>query len=90
LRATVWEKKFDNEMNIAMEKRKAICVHITRVQVPYLCFVIRMCSVSSLHSASLKFPDWDSGTCKFTLGSPLVPGSIPGNGYLKGVYLKLT
>jgi hypothetical protein len=35
LKATVWEKKFDNEMNIAIDQRKAICVHINGVQVPY-------------------------------------------------------
>jgi hypothetical protein len=62
LRATVWEKKFDNEMNIAIGQRKAICVHITRVQLLYLCFVIRLCSLSSIHSASLMFPDWDKVT----------------------------
>jgi len=51
-----------SEMNIAIEQRKAMCVHINRVQLPYLCCVIRLYSVSSVHSASLKFPDWDSGT----------------------------
>ena len=35
-------------------------VHINTEQLPYLCSVIRLCSVSSLHSASLNFPDWDS------------------------------
>ena len=33
-------------------------VHINRVPLPLLCFVVRVCSVSSLHSASLKFPEW--------------------------------
>jgi hypothetical protein len=58
LKVTVWEGKFDSEMNIAIEQRKAMYVHSNRVQLPYLCYVIRLCSVSSLHSASLKFPDW--------------------------------
>jgi len=49
-------------MNIAIEERKTMCGHINRVQLPYLCCVIRLCSVSSVHSAGLKFPDWDSGT----------------------------
>jgi hypothetical protein len=56
----VWDGKFDSEMNIAIEQRKAMYVHINRGQLPYLCFVIRMCSVSSLHSASMTFPDCDS------------------------------
>jgi len=57
---TVWETKFDSEMNIAVEEMKVMYVHINRWQVPYLCFVISLCSVSSLHSASLNFPDWVS------------------------------
>jgi len=57
LKLTDWEGKFDSEMNIAIEQRKAIYVHINSVQLPYLCFVVRVCSVSSLHSASLKFPE---------------------------------
>ena len=79
------EGKFDSEMNIAIEQRKAMYVHITRVQVPYLCFVIRLCSVISLHSANLKVSrlgQCDSGTCKLTLLSPLVPCSISGTGCL--------
>jgi hypothetical protein len=60
LKVTDLEGKFDSEMNIAIEQRKAMCVHINRVQLPYLCFVIRLCSVSSFPSASLKLPDWKS------------------------------
>jgi hypothetical protein len=56
----------DSEMNIAIEQRKAVCVcvcvHITRVQLPYLYCVIRLCSVSSVHSASLNILDWNSVT----------------------------
>ena len=54
---TEWEGKLDSEMSIAVGQRKAMCVHINREQLPYLCFVTRLCSVLSLHSASLKFPD---------------------------------
>jgi hypothetical protein len=57
LRVTDWEGKLDSEMSIAVGQRKAMCVHINREQLLYLCFVMRLCSVSSLHSASLKFPD---------------------------------
>jgi len=39
-----------------------MCVHINKEQLPYLCFVITLCSLSSLHSASLRFPHWDSVT----------------------------
>jgi len=56
------EGMYDSEMNIAIAQMKDMCVHINSVQVPYLYFVIRMCSVSSLHSASLKFPDWNNVT----------------------------
>jgi len=59
---TDWEGKFDSEMSIAIEQMKAMCGHINREQLPYLCFVIKLCSVSFLHSASLRFPDWDSVT----------------------------
>jgi len=52
----------DGEMSIAVGQRKAMCVHINRVELLYLCFVTRLCSVLSLHSASLKFPQWDSVT----------------------------
>jgi len=52
----------DSEMSIAVGQRKAMCVHINREQLPYLCFVMRLCSVSSLHSSSLKFWHWDSVT----------------------------
>ena len=52
----------DSEMSIAVGQRKAMCVHINREQLLYLYFVMRICSVSSLHSASLKFPLWDSVT----------------------------
>jgi hypothetical protein len=62
LKVTGWEGKFCSEMNIAIEQRKAICVHFTRVQLPYLRFVIRLCSISSAHSASLKLLDWNSVT----------------------------
>ena len=27
---------YDSEMNIAIEQMKAMCVHITRMQLPYL------------------------------------------------------
>ena len=50
LKLTVCERKFDNEMNIAIEQRKAMCVHINREQLPYLRFVIMLCSLSSVHS----------------------------------------
>jgi hypothetical protein len=56
-----------------------VCAHYWSAGT-VLCFVIRMCSESSFNSAGLNFPDWDSGTCKFTLVSPFVPGSIPGTG----------
>ena len=59
---TDWEGKFDSEMSIAIEQMKAMCGHINRELLPYLCFVIKLCSVSFLHSASLRFPDWDSVT----------------------------
>jgi len=59
---TDWEGKLDSEMSIAVGQRKAMCLHINREQLLYLCFVTRLCSVSSLHSASLKFPNWDSVT----------------------------
>jgi len=49
-------------MSIAIELRKAICVHINGVQLPYLCFVNRLCSVLSSHSASLKVPHCDNVT----------------------------
>jgi hypothetical protein len=62
LKLTVLERKFDSEMNIAIVQRKSMCVDINREQLPYLCFVFRLCSVSSLHSASLKLPHWDSVT----------------------------
>ena len=52
--------KFDSEMNIAIKQRKAMCVHIHRVQSPYFCFVIKLCSVTSFHSAGLKVSHWDS------------------------------
>ena len=39
-----------------------VCVHITRVQLPYLYCVIRLCSVPSVHSASLNILDWNSVT----------------------------
>jgi hypothetical protein len=35
-----------------------VCEHITRVQLPYLCCVMMLCSLSSVHSASLKILDW--------------------------------
>jgi len=57
---TDWDGKFDSEMSIAVGQRKAMCLHINRELLPYLCFVIKLCSVSFLHSASLRFPDWDS------------------------------
>jgi len=56
------EGMYDSEMNIAIEQMKDMYVYINRVQLPYLCFEIRMCSISSLHSASLKLPDWNSVT----------------------------
>ena len=34
LKLTDWEGKFDSEMNIAIEQRKAMYVHINRVQLP--------------------------------------------------------
>jgi hypothetical protein len=36
LKSTVFEVKLDSEMNIAIEQRMAMYVHITRLQVPYL------------------------------------------------------
>ena len=54
---TEWEGRLDSEMSIAVAQRKAMCVHINREQLPYLCFVMRLCSVSSLYSAIPKFPD---------------------------------
>jgi len=62
LKVTDWEGKFDSEMSIAVGQRKAMCVHINRELLPNLCFVIKLCSLSSLHSASLRFPHWDSVT----------------------------
>jgi hypothetical protein len=59
---TDWLGMCDSEINIAIEQRKAIDVHINRVQLSYRCSVIRLRSVSSLHSAILKFPDWDNVT----------------------------
>jgi len=52
------------------------------------CNQVVLCT--SLHCASLKFPDWDSVTMvlvKYALVSPPVPGSIPGNG-CKGTNLR--
>jgi hypothetical protein len=62
LKVRDWERKLDSEMSIAVGQRKAMCVHINRAQLLYLCFVMRLCFVSTLHSASLKFPLWDSMT----------------------------
>ena len=65
-------------------------MHINSVQLPYLCFVIRLFSVTSLHSASLKLSDWDSVTVvlvKCAIVSPPFPGSILGNG-CKGTNLR--
>ena len=62
MKLTDWKRIYDSDMNIAIEQRKAIYVYITRVQLTYFSFVIGLCSVSSLHSASFKLPDWDSVT----------------------------
>jgi hypothetical protein len=53
---------YGSEINVAIEQRKARCVHITRVQLPYLCCVMMLCSVPSVHSASLKIVYWNSVT----------------------------
>ena len=62
MNVTDWERKFDSEMNIAIEQRKAMHVHITRVQVPYLCFVIRMCSVIIITQREPEVSEWDNVT----------------------------
>jgi len=57
LKVTVWEGQLDSEMSNAVGQRKVMCVHINRVHLSNLCIVIRLSSMLSLHSASLKFPD---------------------------------
>jgi hypothetical protein len=93
-KVTDWEGKFDSEMNIAAEQRKAMCVHITRVVIILMfCNQVVFCIIITQREHEVSgLEQWDSGTCKFTLVIPLVPCSIPGNSCLdlKGVYLKLT
>ena len=65
LKVTDWEGKMDSEMSIAVGQRKAMCVHINREQLPYfttvtILFLISLCLVLSLRSASLTLPDWNN------------------------------
>jgi hypothetical protein len=62
LEVTNLEGMFDSEMNNPIEQRKAIYVHFNKGQLTYLSFVISMPSVSSLHSTSMKFPNWNNMT----------------------------
>jgi hypothetical protein len=53
---------YESEMNVAIEQRKAMYVHIKRVHSPYICCLIRLCSVSSVHSANLKILEGNNVT----------------------------
>jgi len=63
-----------------------MCVHINREQLPYLCFVIRLCSCIILTQCDPEVSalgQCDSGICKFAI--------VPRTGCLEveGFYLKL-
>ena len=50
------------KLMLLLNKGMLCMCYITRLQLRYLSFVIWIYSVSSLHSASLKFPDWGGVT----------------------------
>jgi hypothetical protein len=79
LKVTDWEGKLDSEMSIAVGQRKAMCVHINRAQLPYLCFVMRICSVCEVSALG----QCESSTCRFAFVITPAPGSIPGPGCLE-------